>query len=549
VSCKLTSLKPLNFTNISLPGRLFDALYVFVGCSIVLSLSSPALASLELLIAEAKDSVVVIESSSSQGSGVLIDSSGVIVTNLHVLENATDLSVKTHNGEKFDDVDVIDFDEAKDIALIKIKGFDLPYAVLGNSNKVRSGQDVFAIGAPQGLEQTVSRGIVSAVRMMDGGFNAIQTDAAISSGSSGGGLFNVKGELVGILTAYRSDGQNLNFAVPVNYARGMYGQPVRYTEEEFLVLNARTPNFGEKLENAESSGKLERWLNQLDDEYDDLKYSASEKNKYGVMISDFLITINLYDDLLWIAMRVGDERALTEMQLRKLLSLSLELDYAYISLDEDQVLANSELHLPGSDYSSFRKAFLSVLAAYVRVTDDEDLSSDKANSNNVRADQIDTLPAVMELSDRSGLRELNPSGLGVYIGFRAFQWGHSEQQGGVTFTSKRGSNRYAKLFVEELEYQVSEAETVLTSTMDAYLEAMTGLDNVEKIEFGFRDVQGLGSISFRYSGFSGGIKYYWYTTLVLDGKHMVTLHTWDLDADWKSMEEVTKEFLSAVRFL
>ncbi len=183
-------------------------------------------------ISSARESIVVIETDTGQGSGVLLESSGVIVTNLHVIEAASDIAVRIHTNERYDDVGVIDVDEVKDLALLKIKGFDLPTARLGNSNGVKSGQNVFAIGAPRGLEQTVSRGIVSAVRVMDGGFKSIQTDAAISPGSSGGGLFDESSQLIAILAAYKVDGQNLNFAIPVNYVRGMMGQPVKYTEAE-----------------------------------------------------------------------------------------------------------------------------------------------------------------------------------------------------------------------------------------------------------------------------------------------------------------------------
>jgi len=92
--------------------------------------------------------IVVIETPTSQGSGVIIDKSGVVVTNFHVLSNASSIVVKLSNGDNFDAVSIIDFDENKDIALLKLKGFDLPYVQMGNSNSVEVGDDVVVMGAP-----------------------------------------------------------------------------------------------------------------------------------------------------------------------------------------------------------------------------------------------------------------------------------------------------------------------------------------------------------------------------------------------------------------
>jgi len=160
------------------------------------------------------------------GSGVIINEKGYIVTNYHVISKSDAIVVKDKNGELFTDVKILDVDKRRDLAILKIKGFDLKSCEIGNSNEIEIGMKVIAIGNPKGLENTVSEGIVSAKREMKG-YWLIQTSAPISSGSSGGGLFNNDGKLIGITTSTLVDGQNLNFAVPINY--------VRATLEEILI--------------------------------------------------------------------------------------------------------------------------------------------------------------------------------------------------------------------------------------------------------------------------------------------------------------------------
>ena len=105
----------------------------FTYCALAFGFAASSVAaSLEEIVEESSPAIVVIESGIAHGSGVLLNGEGLIATNLHVLEGAIDLSVRTSSNERFDDVSVVDFDETRDLALIKIKGFDLPAARLGN---------------------------------------------------------------------------------------------------------------------------------------------------------------------------------------------------------------------------------------------------------------------------------------------------------------------------------------------------------------------------------------------------------------------------------
>ena len=130
--------------------------------------------------------------------------------------------VKLKSGDVYDKVSVIAFDARRDLVVLKVSGFDLPVLPLGNSNDVREGDPVAMISNPKGLEGSISQGIVSAVREIgELGFKVLQTTAAASPGSSGGAILNANGELIAILSFKIVGGENLNFGIPVNYARGM----------------------------------------------------------------------------------------------------------------------------------------------------------------------------------------------------------------------------------------------------------------------------------------------------------------------------------------
>ncbi len=163
----------------------------------------------------------------SLGSGFIIDKAGHIVTNNHVIEDADEIQVKLKNGEEYD-AEIKGRDPNTDLALIKIKsGHNLPHVSLGDSELLKVGEWVVAIGSPFGLEHTVTAGIVSAKGRVIGSGpydDFIQTDASINPGNSGGPLINMKGKVVGINTAIIASGQGIGFAVPINLARGIVEQ-------------------------------------------------------------------------------------------------------------------------------------------------------------------------------------------------------------------------------------------------------------------------------------------------------------------------------------
>ena len=163
----------------------------------------------------------------SLGSGFIIDKEGYIVTNNHVIEDADKIKVKLKNGKEFD-AEIVGRDPNTDIALIKIKSKNsLPVVKLGDSDALKVGQWVVAIGSPFGLEHTVTAGIVSAKGRIIGSGpydDFIQTDASINPGNSGGPLINMKGEVIGINTAIIASGQGIGFAIPINSAKRIVNQ-------------------------------------------------------------------------------------------------------------------------------------------------------------------------------------------------------------------------------------------------------------------------------------------------------------------------------------
>ena len=163
----------------------------------------------------------------SLGSGFIIDREGLILTNNHVIEGATEIRVRLSTDKEFS-AEVIGRDIKTDLALIKVKpGKDLPMVELGDSDTLEIGEWVMAIGNPFGLAQTVTVGIVSAKGRVIGSGpydDYIQTDASINPGNSGGPLFNLKGEVVGINTAIVAAGQGIGFAIPINVAKEIIPQ-------------------------------------------------------------------------------------------------------------------------------------------------------------------------------------------------------------------------------------------------------------------------------------------------------------------------------------
>ncbi|MEH1850527.1 MAG: HhoA/HhoB/HtrA family serine endopeptidase [Nostoc sp.] len=165
------------------------------------------------------------------GSGFIIDKSGLVLTNAHVVDKADKVTVRLKDGRTFEGK-VQGIDEVTDLAVVKINaGNDLPVAPLGSSNNVQVGDWAIAVGNPLGFDNTVTLGIISTLKrssaqvgISDKRLDFIQTDAAINPGNSGGPLLNGLGEVIGINTAIRPDAMGIGFAIPIDKAKAIATQ-------------------------------------------------------------------------------------------------------------------------------------------------------------------------------------------------------------------------------------------------------------------------------------------------------------------------------------
>jgi serine protease Do len=170
------------------------------------------------------DSIVMLEctndAGTSLGSGVTIGTNGIIVTNYHVIEGSDKINITFNDGSNYTgSVYVYDYDSELDLAVLKISKTGLKSVTIGDSQSLVVGEQVVAIGSPYGFFNTVTEGIVSSIRT-----GLLQISAAISPGSSGGGLFNSKGELIGITSSGVLEAENLGFAIPIDLLQNVSGR-------------------------------------------------------------------------------------------------------------------------------------------------------------------------------------------------------------------------------------------------------------------------------------------------------------------------------------
>ena len=205
----------------------------------------------------------------ASGSGVLVDRAGYILTNNHVIENAQDITVRLSDARKFP-ATLVGRDPKTDLAVLKVDApGPLPTAELGDSERLRVGQWVIAIGNPFGLDRTVTVGIVSATARNRVGVttyeNFIQTDASINPGNSGGPLLNLDGRVIGINTAIVAAGQGIGFSIPINEAKVVMSQ---------LIANGRV---------------VRGWLGvAIQDVTDELASSFGVREREGVLVADVM---------------------------------------------------------------------------------------------------------------------------------------------------------------------------------------------------------------------------------------------------------------------
>ncbi len=180
----------------------------------------------------------------ASGSGFFIAPDGTAVTNYHVIEGTSSAHIMTIGGKTYKIENIVKYDEKMDIAVIKVSKKDeegneisaFPFLNLGNSNNIKAGQIVYALGSPKGLQNTISDGIISNVRQKVGEETYIQITAAISHGSSGGALVDQYGDVIGITSAGITDAENIGFAIPINEINSIDMEDDNISYEDFSKL-------------------------------------------------------------------------------------------------------------------------------------------------------------------------------------------------------------------------------------------------------------------------------------------------------------------------
>lgn len=443
------------------------------------------------ILSAVSPSVVTIETRTSTGSGVIIDDTGVIVTNVHVIEGETNIDVRLSNGDVYSDISIIDFDIPKDIVLLKIKGFDLPTSTLGNSSSLAQGDDVVVIGSPQGLEQSVTRGIISAIRDSGDGYRLIQTDAAISPGSSGGGMYNQSGELVGIVVSKLENAENISFVIPVNYVRGLFSTEENYSLEEFANLTSPSNSISRANLGSSSAynGNLEQLLNNTGLDFIDAEggYWGTEYfvDGYSAIIvafefEDYILTVG-YPEIQEENVYSGD---LTKSELDQILKYAWLVDMAKLGISEDNVLVvSNETHISQFD-PAFYETIVSNVASLVIAVNLELSSSFSAEINNETTK--DTL--IYKETPFSQAVDLfnNRATVSLALG----DWKYSDEQDvDPSYTAYSYDHTSGELFLKIITERAQLSSEIM---LEALLEnAQAVAPDATLIDSGIRDVNGM----------------------------------------------------------
>lgn len=193
------------------------------------------------------------------GTGFVVDASGLVATNLHVIEGSSDIRVKLYKDPvEYPATVIVAYDEKHDLALLRIKpAKPLPALRLGDSSAVSAGDRIYAIGNPLGVfDYSITDGLISQVRRLSDDLTILQISAAISQGSSGGPLFNQFGEVIGVTTAIIMQGQAINLAMPTNYLRPMMKSQSAISLADFAQATKNKDE--DRTAGAEDDVKIER---------------------------------------------------------------------------------------------------------------------------------------------------------------------------------------------------------------------------------------------------------------------------------------------------
>jgi serine protease Do len=209
-------------------------------------LSHPQAGILESMVEKTQSAVVTVHTPSGQGSGFFIHEGGYLITNVHVIEGETSISVRQHDTQNgamkkkvYENVRIISISPFYDLALLHVKDENpFPYVHVIKEQTLRRGTPLYAIGNPRGLERSISTGIASVLDRNFGGIRYLQTTVQVNPGNSGGPLFNLAGEVVGVINMKMMRSEGLGFAIPSFYLKDFLDHHTAY------LYNNKSPNAG-----------------------------------------------------------------------------------------------------------------------------------------------------------------------------------------------------------------------------------------------------------------------------------------------------------------
>ena len=306
------------------------------------------------------------------GSGVIISSDGYIITNNHVIKGASEIEV-TLNNKKVLNAKLIGTDPTNDIALLKVDSDELPYIPFGNSDGVRVGEWVLAVGNPYNLTATVTAGIVSAkARDLDGNKGVdsfIQTDAAVNPGNSGGALVNTRGELIGINTAISSQTGSFvgySFAVPSNIAKKVIEDLMEFGNVQTAILGVRGGELNGKRANSLEIENTEGFYISEVTENSGAKKAGLKANDIIIKLND--VKISTYADLTGFirTKRPNDAISVTFLRDGELMKVTVIL-----TKNEVSTISNLGLALKNLDSKELKKLDISNGVKITEITNKE----------------------------------------------------------------------------------------------------------------------------------------------------------------------------------
>lgn len=214
----------------------------FLAVTLLFLLPTTLFAKADKIFDENSKTVVVVEGYNfegfriSQGSGFILSRDGLIITNYHVISGSSNITIKI--GKDILHVEaLLDLDKENDLVILKIKSSDFPMVKLGTPSNIKIGEKIYVISSPEGFENTITEGIVSGLRDVEKEYEKVlQITAPVSPGSSGGPVFNEKGEVIGVVTFQVEGAQNINFALPVNFTRWTFLQSLTLRHKESTTI-------------------------------------------------------------------------------------------------------------------------------------------------------------------------------------------------------------------------------------------------------------------------------------------------------------------------